>query len=144
MGKIVKKAGTVSPLYERISELLTQARKTVVQNVNHTMVYTYFEIGRVIVQDEQNGNNKAVYGAQTLKELSKKLIRNFGKGFSERNLEQMRCFYITYAARRNSQTLSAKSSKRQIGQTLSDQFKLSWSHYIKLTRIDDERERKFY
>jgi predicted nuclease of restriction endonuclease-like (RecB) superfamily len=144
MGKMVKKMGTVPPLYERIAELIAQARKTVVQNINHTMVYTYFEIGRVIVEDEQKGNAKAVYGAQTLKELSKKLIRNFGKGFSERNLEQMRYFYITYAGRRISQTLSAKSSRHPIGQTLSAQFKLSWSHYIKLMRIDNEKERKFY
>jgi predicted nuclease of restriction endonuclease-like (RecB) superfamily len=144
MDKIVKKVGTVSPLYERVSELIAQARKTVVQNINHTMVYTYFEIGRVIVEDEQKGNAKAVYGAKTLGELSKKLTRNFGKGFSERNLEQMRYFYIVYAGRRISQTLSAKSSRHQIGQTVSGQFKLSWSHYIKLMRIDDENERKFY
>jgi predicted nuclease of restriction endonuclease-like (RecB) superfamily len=139
-----QEVGAASPLYERISELIAQARKTVVQNINHTMVCTYFEIGRVIVEDEQKGSCKAVYGAQTLKELSKKLSEDFGKGFSERNLEQMRYFYITYAGRQISQTLSAKSSNPQIGQALSDQFKLSWSHYIKLMRVDDEKERSFY
>jgi predicted nuclease of restriction endonuclease-like (RecB) superfamily len=144
MGKVIKKVNAAPPLYKKIAELITQARKAVVQNVNHTMAYTYFEIGHVIVEHEQKGNRKAVYGAKTLKALSKKLIRNFGKGFSERNLEQMRYFYITYAGRQISQTLSAKSSKRQKGQTLSDQFKLSWSHYIRLMRIDDDRERKFY
>jgi predicted nuclease of restriction endonuclease-like (RecB) superfamily len=147
MSKIVKKVDTVSPLYERILELITQARKTVVQNINHTMVYTYFEIGRVIVEDEQKGNNKAEYGEKILADLSKKLVKIFDKGFSLTNLKQMRYFYITYAGR-ISQTVSSKSSRYQIGQTVSDQFenqfKLSWSHYIKLMRIDDEKERKFY
>jgi predicted nuclease of restriction endonuclease-like (RecB) superfamily len=130
-------------LYKEISELITQARKTVVQNINHVMVYTYFEIGRVIVEDEQKGN-KAAYGEKILEDLSRRLIKVFGKGFSLTNLKQMRHFYIVYAKRRIGQTLSVKSSKRPKSQTLSDQFKLSWSHYIRLMRIDDEKERKFY
>jgi predicted nuclease of restriction endonuclease-like (RecB) superfamily len=129
------------PLYKKISEIITQSRNTVVKNINYTMVYTYFEIGRLIVENEQQGKAKAAYGEKTLKELSKKLSRNFGKGFSERNLEQMRYFYLVYSKRKISQTVSAKSS---IAQTESGQFKLSWSHYIKLMRIDDKKERKFY
>jgi predicted nuclease of restriction endonuclease-like (RecB) superfamily len=96
------------------------------------------------VEGEQKGNTKAEYGEKILEDLSKKLTKVFGKGFSLTNLKQMRYFYITYAGRLKSQTVSVKSSRHQIGQTLSDQFKLSWSHYIELMRIDDEKERKFY
>lgn len=92
------------------------------------MVYTYFEIGRMIVEEEQNGNERAEYGKQILKELSKRLNTEFEKGFSQRNLEQMRQFYLTY-------------SKTQ---TPSAEFNLSWSHYLKLMRIDNEDERRYY
>jgi prophage maintenance system killer protein len=92
------------------------------------MVYTYYEIGRMIVEEEQNGNKRAAYGKQILKELSKRLTTEFEKGFSQRNLEQMRQFYLTY-------------SKTQ---TLSAEFNLSWSHYLKLMRIDNEDERRYY
>ncbi len=125
-------------LSKRISDLLSEARKRVLQRVNHTMVLTYFEIGRMIVEEEQNGKERADYGSQLLADLSLNLTNDFGKGFSVTNLKQMRQFYIVYSKQ---QILSAKSEK---GQTLSDEFKLSWSHYIKLMRIDDELERKFY
>jgi len=93
------------------------------------MVHTYFEIGRLIIEHEQGGNIKAEYGAETLKQLSSALIREFGKGFSLTNLKQMRTFYLTY----------------QKGQTVSDEsFNLSWSHYIKLMRIPNPKERQFY
>lgn len=114
--------------YNKISTLLNEARKSVVQTVNKTMVYTYFEIGRMIVEEEQNGKKRAEYGKQIVKELSNRLNSEFGKGFSQRNLEQMRQFYLTY-------------SKTQ---TLSAEFILSWSHYLKLMRIDNEDERKYY
>lgn len=114
--------------YDRIAKLLTEARNSVVKTINKTMVYTYFEIGRTIVEEEQNGNIRAEYGKQVMIELSKKLTEEFGKGFSRRNLEQMRQFYLTY-------------SKTQ---TVSAEFNLSWSHYLKLMRIDNENERKFY
>lgn len=117
-----------SGFYDKIANLLKDARKNVVQTVNKTMVYTYFEIGRMIVEEEQNGNERAEYGKQILKELSKRLNAEFGKGFSQRNLEQMRQFYLTY-------------SKTQ---TPSAEFNLSWSHYLKLMRIDNEDERKYY
>ena len=105
--------------YNKIAELLKNARSKVVQAVNKTMVYTYFEIGRTIVEEEQKGKERAEYGKQIIKELSKRLTREFGKGFSTTNLKQMRQFYLTYSK----------------GQTLSDQFEkfdfqLSWSHYL--------------
>lgn len=115
-------------LATKISELLKTARHQVVQSVNNIMVLTYFEIGRMIVEEEQNGKERADYGMQIIKLLSDKLTSDFGKGFSQRNLEQIRQFYLVY-------------SKTQ---TLSAEFRLSWSHYLKLMRIDDLNERSFY
>ena len=114
--------------YSRILDLLKTARKTVVQSVNKTIVDTYFEIGRLIVEEEQNGNSKAEYGQNLIPELSQKLTTEFGKGFSTTNLKQMRTFYLTYSK----------------GQTVSDEFRLSWSHYLMLMRIDNVEERNFY
>lgn len=128
----------LNDLSKKISNLLTEARKRVLQTVNHTMVLTYFEIGRMIVEEEQHGKERADYGTQLLKNLSINLTSEFGKGFSQRNLEQMRQFYLVYS---KTQTVSAESSRSQV---LSDIFKLSWSHYLKLMRIEDELERKFY
>ncbi|OBW41355.1 hypothetical protein AB670_02332 [Chryseobacterium sp. MOF25P] len=127
-------------LLQNISALLDDARKNVVVAVNHTMVLTYFEIGRMIVEEEQNGENRAEYGKKLLKDLSIGLTQRFGKGFSASNLQQMTQFYLSYSIR---QTLYDES-KKSISQTLSVNFKLSWSHYLKLMRIKDINERKFY
>lgn len=127
-----------SNLLQKISTLLNDARQRAVQSVNQTMVLTYFEIGRMIVEEEQNGQERADYGTQLIKTLSQKLTIDYGKGFSQRNLEQMRQFYLVYS---KAQTLSAESEKDH---AMSDRFKLSWSHYLKLMRIDDEYERRFY
>lgn len=115
-------------LYNKISSILEESRKFVATTVNTAMVQTYFEIGRLIVEEEQHGNIRAEYGKETLKNLSIKLTTNYGKGFSVTNLKQMRDFYLTY----------------QIRQTVSDQFTLSYSHYLFLMRIDNPEERKFY
>lgn len=141
-------------LINTISALLENARKKVVVAVNQTIVLTYFEIGRMIVEDEQNGDNRAEYGENVLKDLAIHLTHKFGKGFSETNLKQMRQFYVSYSIR---QTLSDELQKR-ISQTLSAElensstsmtkfqksFTLSWSHYLKLMRIKDINERNFY
>lgn len=92
------------------------------------MVLTYYEIGRMIVEEEQFGKERAGYGQQLVDELSQKLIAEFGQGYSSTNIKQMRSFYLIYSK----------------GQTLSDEFNLSWSHYLKLMRIDDDKERRFY
>ncbi len=131
---------SLNDLSKKISSLLNEARQSVFQAINHTMVLTYFEIGRMIVEEEQNGKERADYGKQLLKNLSKNLTAEFGKGFSVENLDRMRYFYKIYAHRISS-TVLTKSPKTQV---LSDEFKLSWSHYLKLMRIDDELERKFY
>lgn len=129
---------SLTDLSKKISNLLNESRQRVVQAVNHTMVLTYFEIGRMIVEEEQNGKERADYGSQLLSDLSKSLTHEFGRGFSITNLQQMRMFYNIYSKQ---QTLSAKSENSE---SLSENFKLSWSHYLKLMRIDDELERKFY
>ena len=128
---------------KNVSDVLAKARKNAKTAVNLSMVYAYFEIGRMIVEEEQHGANRAAYGTQLLKELSAYLTGIYGRGFSVTNLKQMRQFYLTYA-------------NDQIGQTLSDQFEplpavstgrkfyLSWSHYLKLMRIDNIDERHFY
>ncbi len=131
------KRGTEN-FYNKVTELLQDARKTVVQTVNKTMVITYFEIGKMIVEEEQEGKERAEYGKQLTRGLSKRLSKEFGKGFSITNIQQMRSFYLIY---QKQQTLSVNSEKQQM---LSDKFDLSWSHYLKLMRIDDENERKFY
>ncbi len=135
-------------LTKKISSLLKIARQKVIREVNQTMVMTYFEIGHLIVEEEQKGKDRAEYGAELIKDLSRKLTKEFGKGFSETNLKQMRQFYQVYSNRQTvtdqfgkSQTLSDQSQKQQ---TASVKFNLSWSHYLKLMRIDDENERLFY
>ncbi len=95
--------------YNRIVDLLKEARKSVVKTVNKTMAYTYFEIGRIIVEEEQKGKARAAYGKQIIKELSERLIREFGKGFSTTNLKQMRQFYLAYS---KSQKLSDQFENR--------------------------------
>jgi predicted nuclease of restriction endonuclease-like (RecB) superfamily len=122
-----------SDFYRKVAKLLKEARKSVVQTVNKAMVYTYYEIGRVIVEEEQNGEKRAEYGKHLLEELSKKLKSEFGKGFSVDNLENMRKFYLVYSI---SETVSRKS--------IIHNFQLGWSHYIKLIRIEDKAERNFY
>jgi hypothetical protein len=111
------------------------------------MVITYFEIGKMIVEEEKGGKERASYGKEIIKELSVVLSMEFGKGFSVKNLERMRYFYQVY---RKSTTLLSISENNEKGQTISAEsefksnFNLSWSHYLKLMRIDDENERKFY
>ena len=126
--------------FSQIVDLLQSARNNVVRAINQVMVTTYFEIGRKIVEEEQNGKDRADYGKQILKELSNVLTKEFGKGFSVTNIQQMRSFYLSY---QKQQTVSVKS-ENDISETTSRSFNLSWSHYLKLMRIEDENERKFY
>nr|WP_295058273.1 PDDEXK nuclease domain-containing protein [uncultured Fibrobacter sp.] len=117
-------------LYSQIASILEQNRKSVAVAVNTAMVRTYYEIGRSIVENEQKGNIRAEYGKEVLKNLSARLTANYGKGFSQRNLEQMRQFFLIYS--------------KEISQTVSAEFTLSYSHYLFLMRIDNPDERKFY
>jgi predicted nuclease of restriction endonuclease-like (RecB) superfamily len=124
-------------LVDKVANLLQLANAEVLRNVNRTMVYTYFEIGRLIIEEEQHGENRAGYGKYILKSLSDKLSTDFGKGFSVDNLENMRKFFSCYSTSiEKSETVSRKS--------IIPDFQLSWSHYIKLIRIEDIQERQFY
>ncbi|MDP5201559.1 YhcG family protein [Flavobacterium sp. DG2-3] len=137
-------------IFQQVAELLQNARQQVLRTVNSTMTITYFEIGRIIVEEEQNGKDRAEYGKQLLKGLSQQLTKEFGKGFSVENLDRMRKFYKIYSI---SSTLSTKLNN-SVPQELSmvaeqplrfnKNFKLSWSHYTFLMRIDDDNERRFY
>lgn len=148
-----------NPIIDKISQLLELARNRVAVTVNQTMVLTYFEIGRTIVEEEQKGKNRAEYGKKLLKDLSIHLTEKFGRGFSEDNLSNMRNFYISYSGNSISETPSRKSIGEKTetpsrnlekevntikSQTMSVNFTLSWSHYLKLMRIKDTNERKFY
>ncbi len=113
--------------------LLEQARRKAVSSVNRAMVLTYYRLGEMIVLREQGGEERAEYSARIIETLAERLTAHFGKGFSGRNLRQMRQFYLVYRIR---QTVSAKFD-------LPD-FTLSWSHYQILMRIDNEQARSFY
>ncbi len=126
--------------YSKIVELLQNSKQKVANAINYTMVLTYFEIGKIIVEEEQNGKERAGYGKRLLKGLSEKLTNEFGKGFSVDNLENMRRFFLVYG---KSETES-RNSEDTISETVSRNFHLSWSHYLKLMRIEDPKERRFY
>lgn len=113
-------------LLDKIKELIFETRVNIEKQINTTMITTYWNVGRIIVEFEQNGNIKAEYGKQLLKNLSKELTDDIGKGFSVSNLQFMRRFFLEYP----------------IQQTLS--VKLSWSHYCELLSVSDSSARDFY
>jgi len=135
--------------FDNVAALVEQARSFVGRTADLTMCVTYYEIGRRIVEEEQGGEARAKYGRGLLKELSAYLHKRFGKGFSVSTLTSARKFYQTYAPQ-ISQTLFAKfedAGAVQKSQTLfaeSYPFKLGWSHYLILMRIQNEQERRFY
>lgn len=126
-----------------IVDILENARKNAKTAVNLTMVYAYFEIGRIIVEEEQNGKNRAAYGKQIVQELSEYLTAQFGKGFSVGNLKNIRQFYRVYAHDQIGETVFSQFENLPATKT-GRRFYLSWSHYLKLMRIDNADERHFY
>lgn len=145
-------------LYQRIRTLIIQARQGLARSVDLLQVRTNFEIGRYIVEYEQEGKERADYGKELLTNLADRLTEEFGKGFSRSNIAYMRGFYLAYADRQQIvQTVSgqlpstdqmANMEAAQIFQTLSGQsqepFCLSWSHYVFLLGIKNVEERRFY
>lgn len=144
-------------IFQQVVELLQNARQQVLRTVNSTMVFTYFEIGRMIVEEEQNGKSRAEYGKQLLKSLSQQLTKEFGKGFSVDNLQNIRKLYLVYSISETASSISkdvsqkyetvSSISKNQDKVELSNvtlNFILTWSHYLFLINIDDQKERKFY
>ena len=109
-----------------IRDIMNSARQNVATQVNNELINAYWNIGRVIVEHEQENQERAKYGENTLKQLSKALTKEFGKGFSRSNLQNMRSLYLAYP---KCQTLSGK---------------LSWSHYCELLFISDDDRRSFY
>lgn len=123
-------------LYYKIAEAISKGRTQVATTANLVMVHTYYEIGRMIVEEEQGGEKRASYGKKVLKFLSVKLSKEFGKGFSVENLDRMRFFYKSYSIPISSTVLTKLENKPK--------FKLSWSHYLVLMRIENVSERQFY
>lgn len=109
-----------------IKQIIEESKRTVVKNVNTIMLQTYWSIGKRIVEEEQNGNASSNYGDYVIKNLSRELTKEYGRGFSSTNLKMMRRLYSEY----------------KNGQTLSD--RLSWSHYLLLLGVDDLNARSFY
>ena len=140
-------APSYTALVQTLVALVEQARVGAVRSVNVFLTSTYWLIGQRIVEHEQSGAARAGYGQELLKRLSRDLKRRLGRGFSERNLEQMRLFYLnwpdpptgsaTAGGDSISQTLSAKSSR-------APQFPLPWSHYLRLLSVSDPEARRFY
>jgi predicted nuclease of restriction endonuclease-like (RecB) superfamily len=113
-------------LLASIRQLLIESRNQLIRTVNHAMVKTYWEVGRLIVEDEQQGEKSAGYGKQILKQLSEQLQAEFGTGFNERNLRRMRVFYQAYPI------WTAVRSE------------LSWTHYRILLQVDNPQARDWY
>lgn len=116
----------MNPLICDVKNILDTARSNVAREVNNELVVAYWKIGEIIVRYEQNDNIRAAYGEQTLKQLSKALTVEFGKGFSRSNLQNMRALYLNYE---NCQSLTGK---------------LTWTHYCELLSISDKNKRGFY
>ena len=113
-------------IYQTIKEIILQARQRIFRAANSTLLETYWLIGQTIVEDEQNGNLKAEYGKATLKNLARQLTIDFGKGYDESNLRNMRTFYKAFPIR----------------DTL--RHELSWSHYRVISRLDTAQKREYY
>jgi predicted nuclease of restriction endonuclease-like (RecB) superfamily len=114
---------------QEIKQILAQARQKTYQAINSAMVEAYWKIGEKIVLEEQNGKNRADYGKEVIKTISKELTQEYGKGFSERNIRKYRQFYITFPDKKIWPTLSAK---------------LNWSHFELIMRVTDEKARFYY
>jgi len=116
----------LAPLFSNIATVIQQSRLRVQQTVNSAMVQCYWQIGRLIVEHEQQGQARAAYGKQQMQILSQQLTAEFGNGFDSSNLRNMRRFYLAFP----------------IQETVS--IKLSWSHYNLLARIENDQARAWY
>lgn len=150
----VREQAEYGGIHGDIVVLLEAARHAAARNVNALMTASYWAIGRRIVEFEQGGQSRAGYGEDLIKRLAVDLTQQFGRGFSWRNLAQMRSFYQSWPADRILQTLSAKSFEPDKGQGLSgtsldltalaQAFPLPWSAYVRLLSVKNEAARRFY
>lgn len=139
--KIIKESG-YQRLLSEISGIITKGRAIALKQIDTTQGITYWFVGKRIVEFYQKGEHRAAYGERILYKLAIDLNKKHGRGFSERNLEMMRMFYLEYPI---SQTLSAKlGSDNMFPQTVSSKFRLSWSHYCELLKEDNKDARAFY
>ncbi|MBI5462982.1 MAG: DUF1016 domain-containing protein [Gammaproteobacteria bacterium] len=150
---IVTDDNNYSGIHGDIVALLENARRAAARSVNALMTATYWEIGRRIVEFEQGGQGRAEYGEALLLRLATDLSAHFGRGFSRRNLQQMRLFYLAWPSEQIWQTVSAKFAEQPISETVSrifeiDQlanaFPLPWSAYVRLLSVKNEMARRFY
>ena len=118
-----------STFFDEVRSILAQARQKAYAAVNFAMVEAYWEIGRRIVEEEQQGKDRAEYGAALIKELSKQLTGEFGKGFTIANLKNFRLFYLTFPDFQKSYAVRSL---------------LSWSHYRLIMRVEGEPAREYY
>jgi len=127
---VQKKTVTRKPgLYADIKSILVSARSTAYRAINFSMVLAYWHVGKRIVEEEQNGKKKANYADYLIANLSLKLTREFGRGFTERNLRDFRRFYLLFPEQEIRHALRAE---------------LSWTHYRLLLRVEDGDARNYY
>jgi predicted nuclease of restriction endonuclease-like (RecB) superfamily len=162
----MKDNNTIQPkvidnLFERVSIVIENTRQMIASTINTGEIYAKYEIGRHIVESEQNGEQRAQYGKHILKDLSEKLTATYGAGWSYSNLRQIRQFYIIYSNLTNT-VCQIKNDNRYLSNSVKQttkynndtniglnnldrpKFSLSWSHYLILMRIENPDERSFY
>lgn len=128
-------------LANRIESLIVEARKKIASTINVAMVYTYFEVGRYIIEDEQDGKARAEYGKGVLKRVSERLTSSLGKGWSVDTLEKTRRFFLTFSKSATPQRILDKGENSA---TVQRKFVLSWNHYQILSHVDNPEARNFY
>ena len=138
-------AKTVETLFKKVANLIEQDRIRVATAMNVAEVYTKYQIGRYIVEEEQSGKVRAEYGKQVLKGLSERLTAQYGDGWSGPNLRKIRQFYKIYSNLIISdEQISDENDHQRLSKPATPVFTLSWTHYLVLMRIKNADERHFY
>ncbi|HLF14885.1 MAG TPA: PDDEXK nuclease domain-containing protein [Bacteroidota bacterium] len=132
-------------LYREIRSVLEAARSSVYRTVNTAMVHAYWQVGRLIVEFEQGGKNRAVYGDALLVELSKRLTSEFGRGFDPSNLRYMRIFYQKFPKGGPTRTVGpGRENRDSVRHKFSLRPELSWTHYRLLSGVENSAAREWY
>ena len=150
-GKVQRRISNVAldaygELLSGVVSLIEEARLAAIRSVNVVLTSTYWRVGQRSVEHEQAGSERAGYGEALLKRLAQDLTSRLGRGFSERNLRQMRLFYLGWPI---PQTVSAEFAEPGIRQTpcaksTMPRFPLPWSHYVRLLSVSDTKAREYY
>jgi predicted nuclease of restriction endonuclease-like (RecB) superfamily len=131
-----------STLFDKVAFHIESARSNVQQSVDAQMVKAYWSIGKEIVEEEQKGKSRSGYGQALIAAISKQLTKQYGRGFSEANIKNMRQFYLEYPP--NSPSLIRYTSRSELSNMPEFSLNLSWSHYRLLMRVQRSEARKFY